>query len=887
MAKTRLSEKQKAIRRGGADSNRKVLYPIHDGPQELLMTSDAEEILYGGSLGGGKDLSVGTKIPTPMGWKLNGDLVAGDYVLDEQGRPNKVLVAYPSHMPERAYRLVFDDGSTIEASNTHLWLTYSAAELAALTRRDPAWRARRRAKRPSRARGNKSAIFTAAIAERNRRHAALQTLEAPTGSVRTTDEVVRTLRLPSGQTNHAIPVAKALELPEKDFLLDPYLLGVWLGDGTAVNGQICTMDVEIDAAFIAAGFSFGKASSQGKAWAHKVLGLQPLLQQLDVLGNKHIPPQYLRASKAQRLALLQGLMDTDGTVCSAGLSRENRSNGVEFTNTNKNLIDGVYELIVSLGWKARIIEGRARLNGKDCGPKWDIKWTPDEYVFRLTRKRKKQRLATRRVTKFRYIVDAIPIEPIPMRCISVESPSSLYLAGDSMIPTHNSYGLRAWGVSYCLVYPGAKVALFRQTFPQLEQSHLIAIQQEVPESVAHYSPKDHTLIFPNGSILFFCVCEKDEDARKFDTTEFDALLFDELTHFTKFQYEYLISRMRSTKDWWPGPRIRAAATPLGRGHDWVKERWVSVPTEDGGPILPFKVWTAPRNQGGMKRLFIPARVTDNPALMNSDPDYIRRLETLPYEERIAKIEGNWDTFTGQFFQRWRPSVHIIAQMDIPPDWDRFMCVDYGFFKPYAVLWFARPPGSDTAIFYREQYGTGVKLDEQVRLAREAVKATEEKIKAVVLDPAMFGKVNHKGEQFEPMASDWKAVFNNVVPGNNERIVGWRLMREMLDWQERPDGGVLVPPRLFFIQGTCPNAIRTLPNLICNEHNLEDVDTDKEDHAADAIRYGLRHAFEGRGRTGRGKRYYLTSDGIRTSPVARPARALDPDMRLREMGVLDW
>lgn len=423
-----------------------------------------------------------------------------------------------------------------------------------------------------------------------------------------------------------------------------------------------------------------------------------------------------------------------------------------------------------------------------------------------------------------------------------------------------SYGLRAWAVTYSMVYPGALGVLFRQSFRQLEETHLINIQQEVPDSVAEYKTTSHDLIFPNGSIIMFRFCEKDEDARTYDTAEFDYILFDELSHFTQFQYTYLTSRCRSTKPWWPGPRIRSGATPLGRGHGWVKSRFVEVRKEDNIPVQPFEIWEAPLSDGGMTRQFIPAKVTDNPTLFKADPKYMDRLRALPYEEYRAKALGDWDVFTGQFFTRWRDQVHVMEPFDIPLDWDHFICSDYGFNKPYAVLWFARPPKTNTVFVYKEQYGPSVDLDEQIFRAWQTTEDMALPIKAVILDPSMFAKVNVKGERTEAMSTHWQKRFNNVRRGNNERVPGWRLVREMLDWQERPDGGVLVPPRLFFFR-TCSNAVRTIPKLIIDEHNPEDVDTDGEDHAADALRYGLRHAFEGAGRIGAVRRVISGPKGI--------------------------
>ena len=388
-----------------------------------------------------------------------------------------------------------------------------------------------------------------------------------------------------------------------------------------------------------------------------------------------------------------------------------------------------------------------------------------------------------------------------------------------------SYALRAFAVRYCLKYPGAVVGLFRRTYGELEDTHINMIQKEVPEAIAHYSSGPHNLLFKNGSMIQFRYCERSDDVIKYDSVEFDALCIDELTHFDQHTYTYLLSRCRSTKSWWPGRRIRCAATPLSIGHAFVKARWID-------PAPPNTIWKGPISEGGMTRQFIPAKVTDNPPLMRASPEYMDQLRALSHEEYRAKALGDWEVFTGQFFQRWRDNIHVIAPFEIPPDWDKFMCVDYGFNAPYAVLWFARPPGTDSAFFYREHYGAGVTLKEQVQKAWGAIQDTSEKIKAIVLDPSMFGKVNTKGDRIESMAADWQQMFGsttNIIRGNNERIPGWRMMREMVDWTEAPDGAVLVPPRLF-VFNTCRNLARTLPLLISDKNNVEDIDSDGEDHA---------------------------------------------------------
>src|SRR5262249_30645614 len=227
----------------------------------------------------------------------------------------------------------------------------------------------------------------------------------------TTLEMLRSLSFCArGDANHAIPAAGALKLSSADLPIDPYVLGCWLGDGTSGSAPLTTAAPEIIAEISRAGGSVSKPfGKKGSACSYFIGGrrdsahcrrghekalhgsgghcracqralrrsarsgipagrwsefsLHEKLRAAHLLHNKHIPQSYLRASVAQRLALFQGLMDTDGCV-------DKRKNVCEFTNTNKQLIDGFIELALGLGIVVVVKEGRSRLNGKDCGPKW-------------------------------------------------------------------------------------------------------------------------------------------------------------------------------------------------------------------------------------------------------------------------------------------------------------------------------------------------------------------------------------------------------------------------------------------------------------------------------------------------------------------------------------
>lgn len=430
-----------------------------------------------------------------------------------------------------------------------------------------------------------------------------------------------------------------------------------------------------------------------------------------------------------------------------------------------------------------------------------------------------------------------------------------------------SYALRAYLVSYCLEHPGAQVVLFRRTFRELEDTHIIRLQLELPTAVAEYKSSSHDFVFKNGSLLMCRFCEKESDVRSYDTFEADAMAFDELTAFSEFQYTYLLTRCRSTKPWWPGRRIRSASNPGNVGNMWVKQRFIQF-------VKPYEIKKASAIGGGMTRQFIPAFASDNATLMATDPDYVSILQGLPYEEYRAKALGDWEVFFGQFFGRWRREVHVCAPFHPLPEWKRYISVDWGIASPRSVHWAARPTATNHLWLYREQYGAGVPTREQARLVREATLAAGEKIEVAVLDPAMWARERDADGNYMQSAADiYKealAGICEVVKGNNERIQGASLFREMLDWQgiETPDGEiqVLVPPRLHVMDRSpdgklgAPEFIRTVPALIHATTNTEDVDTTGEDHCYDDVRYLLRHLFDAPAQP-RAKRILDTANGF--------------------------
>lgn len=593
--------------------------------QELFLLLDQLEVFFGGAAGPGKALSWDTPIPTPCGWTTMGAIEPGDVVLASDGMPTTVLAT--QEVDPVGYTVVFDDGSWIDAHADHTWLTFNAKELEALTRRDPEWRAERRASRPSRAAGRQGAAKTAAVAERNAAHPP-PTLPIPAGTLRSTGEIYETLLTPRGRRNHAIPVTLPLELPEADLMLDPYLLGVWLGDGHTDDGMITTADPQILDEIAAAGWECRRVPSAPLGF--RIVGLTARLREIGLLGEKGVPGPYLRGSIAQRLALLQGLMDSDGSIDAGGQA--------EFSSTLLPLAAAVHELACSLGQKPTIHEGRATLDGRDCGPVWRVAWTPTVPVFRLARKLERQSAKPRRTVRFRFIVDVRPlVGPIPMKCIQVGHPSGMFLAGFSMIPTHNSWGLLMAALQYVDI-PGYHALLLRPELTQFEQKGgLIEVAHDwLARTDAWWHGTRREWTFPSGATLRFGYLANPGHLGQFKGAAYSFVGFDELTLWPSDRlYRMMFRVLRQAEG---GPlenvpvRMRSASNPGDAGHEWVKTHFVDPVTREDGVV------------------FVPASIGDNPHL--DYETYLETLSHLPPVERQRLIAGDWDVLEeGGKFER--------------------------------------------------------------------------------------------------------------------------------------------------------------------------------------------------------------------------------------------
>ena len=349
----------------------------------------------------GKALALDTPVPTPAGWRTMGELEPGDLVFDERGAPTRVVAATPPLVGRPCREVLFSDGTSIVADASHQWVTVDKA-----------------------GRGH------------GRRRAA----------IRSTDEIGRTLTA-QGERNHHVPLAGPVQYPARlDLPIEPYTLGAWLGDGTTTKAEITCCDEEILEQVSGDGYgvrAVGYAPNlyriggvghtrDGRSGRYvRNASLSSRLRDLGLMDGKYVPRAYLEAGTGQRLALLQGLMDTDGFV-------DDVAGRCEFTSVNERLADALVELAASLGFRPVKSIGRATLNGRDCGPKYRVKFTPDRPVFRLPRKLARQKPADARYHRFRAIASVREVASVPVRCIEVAAAAGLFLVSRSFIPTHNS-----------------------------------------------------------------------------------------------------------------------------------------------------------------------------------------------------------------------------------------------------------------------------------------------------------------------------------------------------------------------------------------------------------------------------------------------------------------
>lgn len=638
---------------GRNDPPKNILLP-QAGPQTTFMASSADIVIYGGAAGGGKAMPLDEPILTKNGFVPNGSLKIGDYVCTPDGKESKIIGIFPQgDVP--IFCITFIDGGQTRCTADHLWYSRITKE------------------------------------------------SSDKWENRTTSEIINLL---SAGKRVVVPLCEPVEYNVTEELpIAPYTFGAILGDGsiTTFPVTISKPDGQLFYEIQNEGFEIKKyyrSDDMPTTYAIRLDETQRdyiKAEKLNVKSEcKHIPTCYLMASVSDRVALLQGLMDTDGYADERG--------HCTYATTSYQLARDVQQLVWSLGGKATITPKKAgyKKDGEyiQCNDSYElyIQTKDNTQLFRL--QRKKNRCVNKAYngghgTVLRRIIKIEPCGHTECQCIKLEDPKGLYIAKDFIV-THNTYAMLLEGLRHRNVKNFGGV-IFRKNYNQItsegglwDASHKIYDQVEGAE--AKKTPNLHWE-FPGGGRLGFAYLEREEDLQKWMGSEICFLGFDELTHFSRHQFTYMLSRNRSTCG--IKPYVRATCNP--DADSWVAsfiEWWINPDTgypikERSGQIRwmimlndVFYWGDSPQELADKYNVnvedcksvtFIASRLEDNKALMQADPGYMANLKAMTELDRERLLEGNWKikAAAGRYFKRTQIKPEQILT-EIPKDLS-FVC----------------------------------------------------------------------------------------------------------------------------------------------------------------------------------------------------------------------
>lgn len=425
-----------------------------------------------------------------------------------------------------------------------------------------------------------------------------------------------------------------------------------------------------------------------------------------------------------------------------------------------------------------------------------------------------------------------------------------------------SYLMRVAAIFWCAQIPNLQVYIFRRTFPELYKNHVegpsgfpMLLAEWVTAKLVTINHSAHTIRFWNGATIFLCHCQYENTVYSFKGAEIHVLMVDELTQWSARMYRFLRSRMRlgslKLPDQFKGlfPRVLNGTNPGDIGHNHVKASFVD-PAPEG------QIWQTPKDEGGMLRQFIRAKLSDNPSV--DEEDYTGKLEGLGDPALVkAMLEGDWDIVAGGMFDDlWRRDVHVLKPFPIPTSWRIDRSFDWGSSAPFSVGWWAESDGTEATLadgskrhfprgtLFRiaEWYGWNGKPNEGCKMstpdiARGILRREEGRGWRVNPGPAdsmIYNTDRGRSIADEMLALGVRWVEADKRPGSRKN--GWDRMRTLLQnaTAERLEG-----PGLFIFD-KCTQFIRTVPVLPRDEKDPDDVDTDAEDHVADEARYRILH-----------------------------------------------
>lgn len=423
-----------------------------------------------------------------------------------------------------------------------------------------------------------------------------------------------------------------------------------------------------------------------------------------------------------------------------------------------------------------------------------------------------------------------------------------------------SHLIRVAAIVWCHAIQGLQFYLFRRQSPDLLKNHMEG-PSGFPELLAEWIDTGYASINYSKnyveigkSKVHLCHCQHEKDVYKYQGAEIHVLAPDELTHFTESQYRYLRSRVRmagvDVPERFRGqfPRVLAATNPGGVGHNWVKATFVD-------PAPPMEMWDAEPSDGGMRRQFIPSLLADNPTLALEDPHYADKLRGLFADHLVrAMLTGDWDIVAGGMFDDVWSERNVIRGWPIketPHSWRIDRAFDWGSTRPFSVGWWAESDGTTapdgrtyprgSLVRLAEWYGWKQRPNEGMKMEAGAIGAgiVEREAAMGIVGRVQRGPADASVYDVEPgqesIAARMSKQGAKFVPSDKKpgsRKSGWDKMRTLMKQAGDPE-----LPGLYIFE-SCRQFIRTIPTLVRDEKDPDDVDTHAEDHVADETRYRI-------------------------------------------------
>lgn len=389
-------------------------------------------------------------------------------------------------------------------------------------------------------------------------------------------------------------------------------------------------------------------------------------------------------------------------------------------------------------------------------------------------------------------------------------------------------GGKSWVIRFkakllALQYAGIREVIVRKTLEDLRKNHIVPLMMDAQGELAGimtWSARERAFVFSNGSRIELNFYKTDSDETRWQGQAFDVIFLEEATQFPEHHFA-TISETNRRSDTITVPfhsRMYLTCNPGGPGHGWVKRLFID---------RQYRNRERPEDY-----VFIQALLTDNPYLMEHDPDYLRNLENLPEARRRAMLYGDWDVFDGQFFPEFSEETHVCAPFEIPEGWRKFRAFDYGF-DMFACYWAAMDYNGH-AYIYRE-YCEGTDFGDGhtgLIISKAAEAMTREDDDAEIFEtfapPDMWNRRQDSGRSAADIFADCGVICSKA---RNDRVNGWHDLHEWLKIQ--PDG----QPKIKIFR-TCEHLIHALPLVLHDEKHPDDMADEPHNltHFPDALRY---------------------------------------------------